>query len=159
MREIRGLLAAAGLIGASTAAPPAEAGGFYVREHSTAAMGSAFAGAAARGHDPSYMFYNPATIADVTGTAVTVDGRMFFPDVSIHAEEATSPSGEDLTSLGNSGSMADDAVAPAIYATHQIDDRTTLGIGFTRPSPSRSRAGRIGPANSSCSRRRWSAGT
>lgn len=132
MRQHFGLVAAAG-IAALTATTAANAGGFFVREHSTAAMGSAFAGASAYGHDPSYMFYNPATIADVTGTAVTLDGRMFFPDVSIHADEATSPFGMNILPLGDSGSMAEDAFAPAIYATHQIDGQTTIGIGFSGP--------------------------
>ncbi|MCB1486128.1 MAG: outer membrane protein transport protein [Bauldia sp.] len=132
MRHVCGCTAALALVIAS-GGTPAKAGGFYVREQSTAAMGSAFAGAAAYGHDASYMFYNPAVIADLTGTVVTVDGRMFFPDVSIQVEKAQSPSGKNLKPLGNSGSMADDAIAPAIYATHQVNDRTTIGIGFSAP--------------------------
>ncbi|MCB1494489.1 MAG: outer membrane protein transport protein [Bauldia sp.] len=132
MRHVCGCAAAVMLV-VAIGASSAKAGGFYVREQSTAAMGSAYAGASAYGHDASYMFYNPAVIADLTGTVVTVDGRMFFPDVSIQAEKATSPSGKNLMPLGNSGSMADDAIAPAIYAARQVNDRTTIGIGFSAP--------------------------
>jgi long-chain fatty acid transport protein len=133
MRKIRGGALVACVAIALAQPTAAKAGGFYVREHSTAAMGSAFAGAAAYGHDASYLFYNPAAIADLTGTVVTLDGRVFFPNVSIHATEATSPSGTNLLPLGDSGSMADDASAPAVYATHQVDAQTTLGIGFSGP--------------------------
>lgn len=133
MHRVCGWMAAAAAVGLAAGVSPAGAGGFFVREQSTAAMGSAFAGASAAGRDASYMFYNPATIADLTGTVVTVDGRMFFPDVSIHASEATAPSGADLMSLGDSGSLAADAIAPAVYVSHQVSDRTTIAMGFSAP--------------------------
>ncbi len=43
----------------------AHASGFALREASTGAMGTAYAGAAATNSDPSYMFYNPAATAGV----------------------------------------------------------------------------------------------
>jgi long-chain fatty acid transport protein len=67
----------------------AEAGGFFVREQSTSAMGSAFAGASAVGNDPSNLYFNPALIADQPGNRATIDARAFFPEAEINADSAT----------------------------------------------------------------------
>lgn len=45
---------------------------FYVREQSSSAMTTGFAGAASRGPDASYLFYNPATIIFNDSTSATV---------------------------------------------------------------------------------------
>ena len=61
----RGLLAGCAVSsGLMLYQPEANAAGFYVREHSTSAMITGFAGAASQGTDSSHLFYNPATIAN-----------------------------------------------------------------------------------------------
>lgn len=112
----------------------AEASGFYIREQSTSALGTAHAGAAARGDNPSHLFFNPATIIEnTTSPALVIDGRAFFPSVSISATAARSPLGIDISAAGNSGSMANAAIAPSFFASLPVSDRVAIGLGFTAP--------------------------
>lgn len=111
----------------------AQAGGFFVRQNSTSAQSSAFAGASARGADPSHLFFNGATIADNPGLTGTVDARLFLPDVDIEAFSATSPLRMSTLSRGNSGSMADTALAVGLYGSQQISDNLYAGIGISAP--------------------------
>jgi len=111
----------------------AEAGGFFVRQNSTSAQSSAFAGASARGADPSHLFFNGATIADNPGSAGTVDARLYLPDVEIEADTATSPLMMNILNRGNSGSMADPALAAGLYGSRQISNNLYAGIGISAP--------------------------
>ena len=65
----RGLLSGYALFAAWTIFPSdGEAAGFYVRENSTSAQMTGFAGAASQGTDSSHLFYNPATITKNAGS-------------------------------------------------------------------------------------------
>lgn len=111
----------------------ADAGGFFVRQQSVSAQSTAFAGAAARGVDPSHLFFNGATIADNPGASYTLDFRLFLPDVEINARRATSLLGADVTRRGDSGSMADTALAPGLFASTAITEDFFIGVGVTAP--------------------------
>ena len=110
-----------------------QASGFFVREQSTTGMASAFAGASAGTGDASGMFYNPATIIDLDRNQTNIDLRLFMPDVEIEAHAATSLLGANAIGFGDSGAMADTAVAPAAFATTRISPDTVLGLGFSAP--------------------------
>jgi len=56
------------------AASTAVAAGFGLNEHSTAAMGAAYAGASATGSDASYLFYNPASLSMVENIDFSASG-------------------------------------------------------------------------------------
>lgn len=118
---------------ASLFATQAVAGGFFVRQQSTSALSSAFAGASARGLDPSHMFFNPATIVDNQNTNITVDTRLFLPDADIEVTSATNLLGADVTSRGNSGSMVDPALAPGLFVSSALSDDVFFGIGVSAP--------------------------
>lgn len=98
------------------------------------ALGTAHAGAASRGSDPSHLFFNPATIIENNYSPMLVlDVRGFFPSVGIDVQAATSPLAANITAAGNSGGMADAAAAPSIFATIPIGDRVVIGFGLSVP--------------------------
>ena len=124
------LLAAFGVVAASNSV---EASGFYIRESSTSAMATSFAGASARGLDPSHLFFNPATIVDNPGTNYTLDVRTFFPDAKIDVSSATDPQSVDVSGRGNSGSLAGMVIAPGQFSSHALSDSLFVGVGSSAP--------------------------
>lgn len=113
-------------------AAPASAAGFYVREQSTSALGTAFAGAASRGDDPSHLFYNPATIIANAPASATLDGRVFAPDVSIGAASAIGPLGP-VVGVPGTGDMADTALAPSLFFSRALSETVSIGLGLSSP--------------------------
>ena len=63
-------------------------------------------------------------IADLTGTVVTLDGRMFFPDVSIHADEATADDEIDGVDVVPLQKLADAGDVPRVAGLD--DERAAL---------------------------------
>jgi len=122
-------LVAAGLSG------EAAASGYALKEQSAVGQGSAFAGATARGDDPSLLFYNPATLAMLTGRQAALVGSYIRPQA-----EARSGSASRAAAFGGSpitGSLGDDAAAdafvPAAYVTAQLSPEWSLGLAVTAP--------------------------
>ncbi len=123
-------------LAAVTSVTSADAAGMYVREHSTSAMMTGFAGSASRGDDSSHLFYNPATIIKNKSVDITSDYRVFFPDVEITATSALSPFGMAPVPAGPSstGNMADVAsFAPSFFGSYALTDRLSVGIGGSGP--------------------------
>ncbi len=117
-------------------AGPVSAAGFFVRENSTSAMMTSFAGATAFAYDPSYQIYNPATLADLPGRQFTVDLKAFLPSAVIDVRAANSPAAlgyANLIGLGDSGKMVGPAASPTAFGSWQITDRFTAGLGFYAP--------------------------
>ncbi|MEM7424895.1 MAG: outer membrane protein transport protein [Pseudomonadota bacterium] len=112
----------------------AEAAGFYVREQSTSALMSGFAGSASRGTDASHLFYNPATIIKNRKLDITSDYRVFLPDVKIRATAATTPLGMAAGGTPTTGNMADAAaLAPSFFASYALTDSLSIGVGGSGP--------------------------
>lgn len=111
----------------------AMAGGFFVRQQSTSAQASAFAGASARGSDPSHLFYNPATIVDNPDNNLTIDFRGFFPTADISASQATNLLGQNVIGRGPSGEMTDPALAPGLFVSSALSENVFVGVGVSAP--------------------------
>jgi long-chain fatty acid transport protein len=111
------------------------AAGFELREQSAIGQGASMAGAAARGDDPSFIFFNPAAMAWLSGTQLAVVGSGIFPHVSADSGRATRNAalgGSPITgSLG--GEIGVDGFVPAAYMTYAANDRVHLGVGLTVP--------------------------
>ncbi len=112
---------------------PAEASGFYVREQSTSGLGTAYAGAAVGASDASYLFFNGAIITEFPENIVTIDVRGFLPQADIASTFGTNPFGANITPLGASGPLADNALAPSGFAAVRITDDLSLGLALTSP--------------------------
>jgi long-chain fatty acid transport protein len=95
------------------------AGGFALREQSAYGQGSSFAGIAAGG-SLSSMFWNPATLANVTGWQFESVGTMIIPTSDVESFFGVS---------NDEGDIAEDAFLPALYGAYRLNDRLTFGFG------------------------------
>lgn len=111
----------------------ATAGGFYSPFQSATAIGTAMAGATVRSDDASFFLYNPAAIAEFDKAQTYFDIRGFGPRVRIVPTQAVSPAGTPVAGGGNSGNMADAAVAPGSVSVLPLGNGLTLGFGTSAP--------------------------
>lgn len=125
LQSTRGALSVAAMLAAAgfwTAAVPAAAGGFALKEGSTSAQGASFAGATSAATDISYSFWNPAAIGQVANIEVAGSISYIAPD-----------SDGVVRSSGAQVSGAESAVVPASYAAIRVHDRIVLGVGVGSP--------------------------
>jgi len=121
------------LASASLAPSHAFAGGFALKEQSSTAQGTAFAGAAAGGEDISYMFFNPAAIALHPGTNVHNSASYIAPVAETKNAAGTTVVGTPITGTGRSGDIGVDALVPALYSSFQVTDEIFLGLAVNAP--------------------------
>ena len=105
----------------------AQAGGFALREQSTAGQGASFAGVAAGGALSS-MFWNPAVITQFKGNQKEMDAAGVIPHASHSFTTATLAPYDSAPS--NSG---ESALVPSSYSSWQINDKLWLGLSSTAP--------------------------
>jgi long-chain fatty acid transport protein len=124
--------AALGAIGLGTFS--AQAGGFFIHQHSAYFLGSSFAGAAAGGPSLSSMFWNPATITQHgLGLTSEVNPSLAFPKTHINPIVATTSTGANLVPFGSSGDSSKDAFVPSSYYVYGFNNWITLGFGLNAP--------------------------
>jgi long-chain fatty acid transport protein len=108
----------------------AHAAGFQLNEQSAASVGMALAGTGVES-DASVQFTNPAGIAALSGFNVLGGGDLYVTSVNFQNKGTTSALGTPVS--GGNASADSNAVAPYGYASYQIDDRYTVGIGVYSP--------------------------
>lgn len=113
------------LLGAAALVPGANAAaqGFGVYEHSACALGLADAAVARPCRDGSAIYYNPAGIAELAGTNVTLGLSGVRLDGSF-TDDATGETTEMDTDL---------EPVPHLWVTHALSDRLVLGLGAWAP--------------------------
>lgn len=119
-----GAATASVLLMGSTAA---QAGGLAVREQSTSAQGSSFAGSAA-GYDLSSMFWNPAAVG-IAGWGVTTESHyaLIIPDASLTGTSDPNFGGATSTDIGLL------AMVPASYAAYRLTKDLAVGLSINSP--------------------------
>ena len=127
------------VIGSALLAQSAWASGYHFGTQSVSSQSTANS-SAAEAADPSTIFYNPAGLTKLEGTQATINVNIVAPNVKYSDAEATYPaiSGvypvEDSVQGETSGKITDDVVfAPHVYASHQINDKFTVGLGTYVP--------------------------
>lgn len=119
-QTLRSTLAATAAAAALFSAGAAHAGGFALKEGSTAAQGASFAGATAGGDDMTYAFFNPAALRAVDGVQIAFSNSFI------------SPSGELDTSAGVFDG-GQDAFLGAFYIGARVDERLVVGFSISAP--------------------------
>jgi long-chain fatty acid transport protein len=122
-------------LGAGGIPREATASGYQVREQSAVAQGVSQAGSAARGDDPSMLFFNPAAMAWLSGTQVVSVASGIFPRSETRSGSATRTAVLGNSAIGGSlgGDAGVDAFVPALYATTGLSDQWRVGVGITSP--------------------------
>ncbi|MBQ0833302.1 OmpP1/FadL family transporter [Marinobacter sp.] len=120
---------------AAVAAPASVfAGGFSLNEQSASAMGVANAGAAANPENATTVFFNPAGMSQLKGTNISFGAAVLDIDAEAKSGSMTATDQLGGTVTGsNGGDIADPAVLPNFYLTHEINDSIDVGFGIHAP--------------------------
>eukprot|EP00003_Mantamonas_plastica_P029409 TRINITY_DN6958_c0_g3_i1.p1 TRINITY_DN6958_c0_g3~~TRINITY_DN6958_c0_g3_i1.p1 ORF type:complete len:482 (+),score=69.34 TRINITY_DN6958_c0_g3_i1:5738-7183(+) len=110
------------------------AGGFSLNEQSASAMGTANAGAAANPENATTVLFNPAGMSQLSGTNLSFGASVL--DIDAEAKSGSVSAIDQLgnpVSGGNGGDIADPAVLPNFYLTHEVSDSIDVGFGIHAP--------------------------
>ena len=113
-------------------AAQAHASGYHFGAQSVSALSTANTNAA-EAADPSTIFYNPAGLTELSGTQVTGNLFLVKPDVKYNNAEARYADGTEVKGQSNGKIASDVTAVPQLYASHQLNDRVTLGLGVYVP--------------------------
>ena len=122
---------------AAIAAPAtAFAGGFSLNEQSASAMGTANAGAAANPENATTVLFNPAGMSQLSGTNISFGAAVL--DIDAEAREDTISATRQNPAVPvqpatTGGDIADPAVLPNFYLTHEVSDTVDVGFGIHAP--------------------------
>ncbi len=122
---------------AAVAAPAtALAGGFSLNEQSASAMGTANAGAAANPENATTVLFNPAGMSQLSGTNISFGAAVL--DIDAEAREDTISATRQNPAVPvqpatTGGDIADPAVLPNFYLTHEVSDTVDVGFGIHAP--------------------------
>lgn len=120
---------------AAIAAPASVmAGGFSLNEQSAATSGYANAGAAAHAEDASTVFFNPAGMSKLSGTNVSFGASVLDIDAEAKGDtiQAIDQTGQPVSG-SNGGDIADPAVLPSLFVSHEVND--SIDVGFALHAP------------------------
>ncbi|WP_293761914.1 OmpP1/FadL family transporter [uncultured Aquitalea sp.] len=110
----------------------AMASGYHFGSQSVSAQGTAFANGA-EANDASTIFYNPAGMSRLQGNNFSGGLTVVIPD-SEYTDKGSKHVTGAATGGNNGGSFAPSSVvAPSLYATHQVNDKVTVGLGIFVP--------------------------
>jgi long-chain fatty acid transport protein len=112
---------------------PAFAAGYGLNEQSAAAMGSAYAGAAAGAEDASYLPYNPAAAAATTSGDVTVSAVSIMPSSSANYTTALTAAGTPVSGNKQPSGFIRNAIIPDLAWRERLSDRWSVGMSISVP--------------------------
>jgi long-chain fatty acid transport protein len=123
---------------AAVAAPASVmAGGFSLNEQSASQMGVANAGAAANPENATTVLFNPAGMSQLSGTNISFGAAVLDIDAEAKTSSitATGAIGQpvDGGDYRNGGDIADPAVLPNFYMTHEVNNSIDVGFGIHAP--------------------------
>src|SRR5690554_1085200 len=123
---------------AAVAAPvTVMAGGFSLNEQSASQMGVANAGAAANPENATTVLFNPAGMSQLSGINISFGAAVLDIDAEAKTSSitATGAIGQpvDGGDYRNGGDIADPAVLPNFYMTHEVNDSIDVGFGIHAP--------------------------
>ena len=119
-------------LGTVLLAANANAAGFHLREQSAAAQGNAFAGATAGAENNSYAYFNAAGLTKQKGTQFNIGGTYIAPKARAENVKYVDNSG-NIQRGSDINNIVHAAVAPNMTFSHQIDDKTFLGVSMNVP--------------------------
>lgn len=124
------LLSSAVALAAVSAASPALAGAFGLREQSATGQGMSFAGMAAGGGDSlSGMFWNPAVVNQVEHYQGEQHIAVVFPDSKIDVKGTPFWNAQG----GNAGNIGETAALTSGYNAYRINESLAIGLSLNTP--------------------------
>ena len=123
-------LAAAATLSAALSSA-AVAGGFMLTEQSVTGLGRAYAGAGIVGDDLSAVWYNPAGMSLLSGTAVQMGAVV--ADLDLEVTTNSSATFDNRRNGTKENGRKHGVPVPNMYLVHQIKDDMWFGLGITVP--------------------------
>ena len=108
------------------------AAGFALIEQSVPDMGTAYAGSAATADSLDTLYFNPAGMTQLPGTRAAAAVHLIEPTTEFDNEGTTYVTGAPIQG-GDGGDAGGLAAVPHFYLTHQMDDKTWLGLAVNAP--------------------------
>lgn len=108
----------------------ARANGFALDIQGVYANGTAGAGAGDP-RDPSVQFVNPAALAALDGTGVTVGGMLVYPTAPFTDAGSTLAIGSPVP--GQNGDGAKNGQVPWVFVSQRVSPSVVVGLGLTTP--------------------------
>ena len=112
------------------------AGGFSLNEQSASAMGTANAGAAANPENAAIVLFNPAGMSQLSRTNVSIGAAVLDIDaeakgdsIAVTRQDPSVP----VQPASDGGDIADPAVLPHLYLTHEVNDSVDVGLAVHVP--------------------------
>lgn len=113
-----------GLMGLPTYA---QAAGFQLAEYSATGLGRAYAGEAAMADNAGSQWRNPAMLTYLPGTQFSAGAIYVNPNIDVNGT-VTHPNLGQTTATAKD--FAHDAIVPNAYFSHQLNERTFLGLAI-----------------------------
>ncbi|HEY2835509.1 MAG TPA: outer membrane protein transport protein [Rhizomicrobium sp.] len=112
---------------------PVFAAGYGLREHSTEAMGEAYAGAVATGSDAGFLSYNPAAAGATQGGDFAISAVSIMPGSSANYTTALTAAGTPAGGNAQPKDFIRNAIVPDIAIRQRLDDRWSVGVSVGVP--------------------------
>lgn len=106
--------------------------GFDLREFSPSALATSYAGAAANDERASTIFFNPALVAGVGSTDLSVSATGILTDTD-GTYSATTAAGTPVAGDGKPGGFVTSTAVPALALRQRLTDKLAIGLHFTMP--------------------------
>ncbi len=124
------------LVVSSLCVAPAFSSGYHFGTQSVTSQSTANA-SSAEAADASTIFYNAAGISKLEGTNISVNANIVAADVQYDDAQAeyfaVTPEPAPVSGKTSGKISKDVAVAPHMYASHQVNDKVTVGLGVYLP--------------------------
>lgn len=114
-------------------ATPALAAGFGLREQSTEAMGTAYAGATATDSDAGFLAYNPAAAAIASGGDFAFSAISIMPGSSANYTTALTAAGTPAGGNATPKDFVRNAIVPDMAVRQRLNDRWSVGLSVSVP--------------------------
>lgn len=112
---------------------PVFGGGFMVREHSAAALGSGFAGSHSGAHDLADIFFNPAALVYQPDRAALMGMASMMPEAKFRLTSATTVANTATTGTPGGENTAPDCLIPSMYLSQPEWNGWRLGLAVNAP--------------------------
>lgn len=113
-------------------APAVLASGYHFGTQSVSAQSTANA-SAAEAADASTIYYNAAGMTKLQGTNFSINANFVAPSAKYSNANASYPDGSPISGQTSGKISKNVVVVPHLYATHQLSDNWTLGLGVYVP--------------------------
>lgn len=113
----------------------AQAAGFQLKEQSAQSQGNAFAGATATASDLSTIYFNPAGMTRLKGSAADATMSYILPSSKLTINASSNPTSGVGTPLGNDagGDAGNGAFVPSFYGMYSYDNDLKFGLSINTP--------------------------